>query len=137
MLPPASKNVATGGPLGSNGNGVVVGSSGIPPRKGALLSAEPNPAVSPRPPPRAPLPEPRPPPRPPPRGGALFARIHTPEKSGLPSAVRGTGASRRTAPFASRGSVGSAIFGHWAAIDAEYSAIAVPAHASVLSGFIV
>jgi hypothetical protein len=33
--------------------------------------------------------------------------------------------------------VGSVVFGHCAAIDTEYSATTVPAHASVLSGFIV
>src|SRR5471032_3227700 len=34
MLPPASKNVATGGPFGSYGNGGVAASSETPPRPG-------------------------------------------------------------------------------------------------------
>src|SRR5215472_2524051 len=101
MFPPASKNVATGGPFGSNGNGAVAGSRVVPPR--------PPPGA----PPAGALPLPFPSPRP--AGGALFARIHIPEKSGLPSAVRGTGASARTPPLESRGTLGSVIFGHCAA----------------------
>ena len=63
------------------------------------------------------------PPRPPPRGGPLFARCQTPEKSGLPSAVRGVGASMRTVPFASRGTLGSGCFGHWALTEMEQAAM--------------
>src|SRR5262245_23279627 len=111
MLPPASKNVASGGPVGSNGKGAVLGSSetppprpppdptpsvgwppGMPPRApGAPAAAAPAPAAPAAPAAAAPAPAaPRPRPRP---GGALLARIHTPVKSILPSAVRGAGAS--------------------------------------------
>src|SRR5262245_2768998 len=117
MLPPASKNVATGGPFGSNGNGAVAGSRVTPPRAGApppvafcaplappVLAAAAPPVFAAAAPPvfaaaAPPFRPPRPPwaaspPRPPrPRCGALLARIHTPDKSGLPSAVRGVGAS--------------------------------------------
>src|SRR5262245_34633579 len=109
MFPPASKNVASGGPVGSNGNGAVLGSSDTPPRPppdptpsvgwppgmpprapGAPAAAAPPapaaPAAAGPPAPAAPRPRPRP-------GGALLARIHTPVKSILPSAVRGAGAS--------------------------------------------
>jgi hypothetical protein len=48
-----------------------------------------------------------------------LARIHEPEKSGFPSAVRGVGASISTLPWASRGSPASGYFGHCAAIEAE------------------
>jgi hypothetical protein len=55
----------------------------------------------------APLPRPRPPPPPP-------ARIQIPEKSILPSAVRGVGASRIGWPSAVRGTPGVAYDGHCA-----------------------
>jgi hypothetical protein len=48
-----------------------------------------------------------------------LARIQTPEKSGLPSAVRGAGASIRTLPSASRGTPAVGNFGHCAATDTE------------------
>src|SRR5262245_22111180 len=55
----------------------------------------------------APLPRPRPPPPPP-------ARIQMPEKSTLPSAVRGAGASRFGLPSARRGIPGVGYDGHCA-----------------------
>ena len=55
----------------------------------------------------APLPRPRPPPPPP-------ARIQIPEKSTLPSAVRGVGASRFGLPSAARGTPGVGYEGHCA-----------------------
>src|SRR5688572_2155678 len=124
MLAPASKKVATGGPFGSNGNGAVAGSSETPPRAPAC---GPSPVSGPRAappgaafaPPACPPPAPARPPRPPPRGGPLLARIQTPEKSILPSAVRGGGASARTRPCASRGTDGSTTFGHCAPSDTE------------------
>ena len=45
-----------------------------------------------------------------------------PEKSGLPSAVRGVGASMRTLPCASRGTLGSGYFGHCAPTEMEQAA---------------
>src|SRR5688500_9889614 len=105
MLAPASKKVATGGPFGSKGKGAVAGSSETPPPRapaggpppvvgpgsapvaGVAAAAAPAPAARPASPPPAPAR----PPRPPPRGGPLLARIHRPEKSILPSAVRGGG----------------------------------------------
>ena len=145
MLPPASKKVATGGALGSNGNGGVAGSSDTPPlapgrgpppvgppsararprrpppRPGRVRPPRP-PAAPPRAPGRAPAP-PRAsaPPRPRP-GGPLLARIHIPERSGLPSAVRGAGASQFTFPCASRGTLADGYFGHCAATDTEHAA---------------
>src|SRR5580765_3305871 len=140
MLPPASKNVATGGPLGSYGKRSVCGSSVTPPRPpaNAVPVSPPRPAAPPgaaaaglsaagaaaAPPPPAPAapgaPAPCPRPRPRPSfGGPLFARIHRPEKSGLPSGVRGVGASILILPCASRGTVGSGIVGHWAEIAAD------------------
>src|SRR6187200_991375 len=55
----------------------------------------------------APSPRPRPPPPPP-------ARIQIPEKSTLPSAVRGVGASRFGLPSARRGTPGVGYDGHCA-----------------------
>src|SRR5262245_15838328 len=52
---------------------------------------------------------PRPLPRPSP-----CARVHSPDKSGLPSAVRGTDASMLTCPFGSFGTAGFARFSHCA-----------------------
>src|ERR1700704_5814105 len=79
MLPPASKKVATGGAFGSNGNGAVAGPRDTPPpARRAAPPAAPAPPARPRP------------------GGPLLARIHIPERSGLPSAVRGVGASQFT-----------------------------------------
>jgi hypothetical protein len=49
-----------------------------------------------------------------------LARIHTPDKLGFPSAMRGVGAVICTRPCASRGTagdVGSCIFGHCAATE--------------------
>src|SRR5687767_10609730 len=112
MLAPASKNVATGGPFGSNGNGAVAGSSCTVPARPAPPGCGPSPVTG-----AAPCPRPRP--RPP--GCALLARIHTPDRSGLPSAVRGAGASARTLPCASRGTDGSTTFGHCAATDTEHA----------------
>ena len=97
MLPPASKKVATGGPLGSNGKGAVAGSSDTPPRppcadaftRRRRAARVAGPATGAAAAPAAPAP-PRPRPRP---GAPLLARIQTPEKSILPSAVRGGGAS--------------------------------------------
>jgi hypothetical protein len=48
-----------------------------------------------------------------------LARIQVPEKSGLPSAVRGVGASMSALPLSSRGIPASGYFGHCAVIDAE------------------
>jgi hypothetical protein len=48
-----------------------------------------------------------------------LARIQTPEKSGLPSVVRGVGASMRTFPSASRGAFASGNTGHCAARETE------------------
>jgi hypothetical protein len=48
------------------------------------------------------------------RGGPLFARIHIPDRSGLPSALRGVGASITILPCASRGTPGVGNFGHCA-----------------------
>src|SRR4030095_1616469 len=143
MLPPASKNVATGGPFGSNGKPSVGGSSWMPPlpAPNAALVSPPAPAAPPAPPslaaappcacapppcpapcacapppcpppcacapPPCPPPCPWRPPRPPPLGGPLLARIQVPEKSGLPSAVRGVGAVMITLPCASRGTPAS------------------------------
>jgi hypothetical protein len=47
-----------------------------------------------------------------------------PDRSGLPSGVRGVGASKFTSPFASRGTVESGIIGHWAGTDAVAAATA-------------
>src|SRR5262245_37280439 len=54
-------------------------------------------------------------------GGTAFAprappggRPHWPDRSGLPSGVRGVGASRFTAPLASRGTFGVVCFAHCA-----------------------
>src|SRR5262245_2078751 len=55
----------------------------------------------------APAARPRPPPPPP-------ARIQMPEKSTLPSAVRGVGASRFGLPSDARGTPGVGYEGHWA-----------------------
>ena len=145
MFPPASKNVATGGPLGSNGNPSVGGSSctpPLPPPNAALVSPPPAraPAAPSRPwrlsakalrlaawplPPRpwAPPPSPWRPPRPLPRGGPLLARCHKPEKSGLPSAVRGVGAVMITLPCASRGTPAPGNFGHCAPTETEQAAM--------------
>jgi hypothetical protein len=51
-----------------------------------------------------------------------LARIHIPERSGLPSAVRGVGASQFTFPCASRGTLADGYFGHCAATDTEHAA---------------
>src|SRR4051794_8749497 len=61
-------------------------------------------------------PRPRPPPPAP-------ARIQTPEKSTLPSAVRGAGASRFGFPSASRGIPGVGYSGHCASIEGASVAI--------------
>jgi hypothetical protein len=47
--------------------------------------------------------------------------IQTPEKSGLPSAIRGEGADMFTLPSAFRGTPGVGYFTHWAAklMDAQ------------------
>src|SRR4030095_4875056 len=127
MLPPASKNVATGGPFGSNGKLSVGGSSWMPPlpAPNAALVSPPAPAAPPAPPslaaappcacapPPCPPPCPCRPPRPPPLGGPLLARVQVPEKSGLPSAVRGVGAVMITLPCASRGTPASWYLGHF------------------------
>src|ERR1700730_9093655 len=42
------------------------------------------------------------------------ARVQTPERSGFPLAVRGTGASRLGSPEVNRGTVGFGYFGHCA-----------------------
>jgi hypothetical protein len=55
-----------------------------------------------------------------------------PEKSGLPSGVRGVGASMLTLPCASRGTVGSGITGHWAEIATEVAMTAASATHIVL-----
>jgi hypothetical protein len=52
-----------------------------------------------------------------------LARIQTPDKSGLPSAVRGAGASISTLPWASRGTSGAGNFGHCAPIETAEAAI--------------
>src|SRR5688572_30397637 len=52
-----------------------------------------------------------------PRPGNAFSPCQSPEKSGLPSAVRGVGAFRLTSPVAVRGTVGSGWFGHCANSD--------------------
>src|SRR5687768_17493827 len=67
------------------------------------------PAPAPRPRPPA---APRPPPPPPPK-----LRFQTPEKSTLPSTVRGAGPSRRGLPSAVRGTPGVGYDGHCAAIS--------------------
>src|SRR5688572_3595029 len=133
MLRPASKNSATGGPFGSYGKAAVVGSSETPPRpappaggpppvgggSGTAPPAAAAPCAAGAWPPCRPA-SPCRPPAPPPRGGPLCARIHMPEKSGLPSAVRGAGASYRICPFASRGTAGdSGTFPHCAATVTE------------------
>ena len=53
MLPPASKNVATGGPFGSNGKRSVCGSSVTPPRPPPNAAPVSPPATAPRPAPAA------------------------------------------------------------------------------------
>src|SRR3954464_11634288 len=151
MLPPASKKVATEGPLASYGKRGVGGSSWTPPRppaNGALLLAPAGPGASGGGPPAGGAPggggppgggppgrAPRPPPPwpcrpgPVPRGGPLSARIHIPEKSGFPSAVRGAGASISTLPCASRGAPAAGCVGHCAPIatdEATISAAAAP-----------
>src|SRR5688572_27835611 len=114
MFCPASKKAAIGGPIGSNGTGSCCGSSDTPPPP---PGPPPPPAPPPPPPPAAPpAAPPPPPPAPPPlRGGPLFVRIQSPEKSGVPAAVFGAGASIRTLPAASRGSLGSITGSHCAA----------------------
>src|SRR5262249_27842984 len=135
MLPPASKNVATGGPLASYGKRVVCGSSVTPPRPppntALVLPPGTSPPCRPAAPasagggPSRPAPAGAPPPRPPrprPRpwlGGPLSARIQMPDKSGLPSGVRGVGASMLILPWASRGTVESGMTGHWAEIATD------------------
>src|SRR5262245_25029577 len=104
MLPPASKNVATGGPDGSKGKRSVGGSSCTPPRPGAKAELAPLFELAPRP-------------GPVPRGGPLSARIHEPDRSGLPSARRGGGASMPTSPWAARGRGGSGTLPHCAAAE--------------------
>ena len=46
--------------------------------------------------------------------GRLCSMSHMPEKSGLPSAVRGAGALRFGFPFANRGTPAVGYFSHWA-----------------------
>src|SRR5919197_6261059 len=48
-----------------------------------------------------------------------FAVSQIPEKSGLPSAVRGAGADRSTIPSAFRGTPAVGYFNHWAALGVE------------------
>src|SRR5215469_386446 len=103
MFAPASKKVATGGPFGSKGNGGIVRSTGTPPRPPPGLAPAGARPCRPRPPP----------------GGPLLACIHSPERSGFPSAVRGVGASPRTLPLASRGTFGSGTAGHCAIMGRE------------------
>src|SRR5690606_26690734 len=86
MFSPASKNAAIGGPSDSNGTGSVTTSIGAPPPC-----------------------EPRAPSR-----GPLAVRIQSPERSSVPSDVRGGGASIITLPSASRGAVGSGNSAHCA-----------------------
>jgi hypothetical protein len=50
-----------------------------------------------------------------------LARIQTPDRSGLPSAVRGVGAFINTLPWASRGTDGSTTLGHCAATETEHA----------------
>jgi hypothetical protein len=52
-----------------------------------------------------------------------------PDKSGLPSGLRGVGASIATFPSASRGTPGAWYFGHWAPIDTEHIATMMAAPA--------
>src|SRR6185436_6759725 len=63
-------------------------------------------------------PRPRPPPPPPPR-------IQIPEKSTLPSAVRGVGASRIGLPSAARGTPGVGYDGHWASSADDMATTAI------------
>src|SRR5215813_11800904 len=62
-----------------------------------------------------PPPPPRPP-RPAAGGGAFGSRVisHTPDKSGLPSAIRGTGAFESSFPSAPNGTAAAVYFGHCA-----------------------
>src|SRR5688572_27943690 len=106
MFWPASKKAAIGGPFGSNGTGACAVSSDTPP--------PPPPGPQPPAPPPPGPPPPPPPPPPPFRGGPLFVRIQSPERSGVPAAVFGGGASIRTLPSASRGSLGSVTGAHCA-----------------------
>src|SRR6516164_7932278 len=103
MFAPASKKVATGGPFGSKGNGGIVRSTAMPPRPPPGLAPAGAPPCRPRPPP----------------GGPLLECIQSPEKSGFPSAVRGVGASPRTLPLESRGTLESGTVGHCAAMGRE------------------
>src|SRR5687767_9056076 len=68
--------------------------------------------------PRAPPPSPR-------------NRTQLPDRSGLPLAMRGTGASMRTWPLSSRGTPGAGYFGHCAASDTEPASIRVRRPTSV------
>src|SRR5207247_2250608 len=95
MFAPMLKKVATGGEFGSGGNGETSGS----------ITTEPASRV----------------PGPPrPAGGWRSARSQLPERSGLPSSVRGVGASTSTRPFASRGTPGAGYFGHCAGSETEH-----------------
>src|SRR6476660_2393518 len=49
---------------------------------------------------------------------ALVLGIHTPDRSGCPSAVTGAGALRFGLPSAGRGTPGVGVFSHWAETDA-------------------
>src|SRR5436190_2695884 len=95
-LAPMLKKVATGGELGSRGNGATGGS----------ISTSPAPRV-----PRPPRPD----------TGWRSARSQLPERSGFPSGVRGVGASMSTRPCASRGTPGAGYFGHCAGSETEHA----------------
>src|SRR5439155_7795216 len=92
---PMLKKVATGGEFGSGGNGATGGS---------IIT---DPALRVPGPPR-------------PVGGWRSARSQLPDRSSLPSGVRGVGASTSTRPCASRGTPGAGYFGHCAGSDTEH-----------------
>src|SRR5262249_17527816 len=100
MLVPRSKKVARGGAFGSAANGVVGGSTTTPPLRLVCPRGATTPASSCGKPPRS-------------------ARVQTPDRSGLPSAVRGTLASITTRPSASRGTPDCLNFGHCAKSELE------------------
>jgi hypothetical protein len=53
------------------------------------------------------------------------AVIQIPEKSGLPSAIRGAGADMFTLPSAFRGIPGDGYLNHWAETEADARALAM------------
>src|SRR5512140_3311176 len=57
--------------------------------------------------------------------GRLCSTSHTPEKSGLPSFVRGVGAERSGLPFASRGMPAVGYVIHWACTETAAVASAI------------